>query len=102
MAGQLVSSLSRSTSAFGRLSRASQAEDGPDIETPMLAANAASSSSRPVLGAVEIDTGEAPPDTPSKDALQVCSALACGASSVGVSDGNADRVCCRGKAALCG
>ena len=65
MAGQLMSQLSRNASALGRLSRASQAEDTPDIETPMLAGEA--SSSRPALAAVEI----AHPTTPSKDALQV-------------------------------
>ena len=61
----LVHQLSRNVSAFGRSSRASQADS--DIEAPMLASERETSTSQHAVPAAEIDG----PETPSKDLQQV-------------------------------
>ena len=67
----LVHQLSRSVSAIGRVSRASQADDS-DMEAPMLGNNEReASTSRGNVLAAETDT----PETPSKD-LQLVSLTA--------------------------
>ena len=63
----LVHQLSRSVSAIGRVSRASQADDS-DMEAPMLGNEREASTSRANILAAETDT----PETPSKDLQLVC------------------------------
>ena len=65
----LVHQLSRSVSAIGRVSRASQADS--DMEAPILASERETSTSRSHILAAETDT----PETPSKDMQQVGTAL---------------------------
>ena len=80
----LVHQLSRSVSAIGRVSRASQADS--DMEAPILAGERETSASRSHLLAAETDT----PETPSKDLQQVGTAVLGPASE---SQANWTRIC---------